>query len=138
MAATETKSLSLSRGVRFIDSLDASNVPNPWQVRRQSQRCASEMASEVGICAAQQESICGEPTGDNKPGDRGHAGAQYTPSACSLGCTRPFEKPARVLARRRQDHCRECRRTIETGRIIDDARNVAFAVQRVSANKFAP
>src|ERR1700730_12276035 len=95
MAATETKSLSFSRGVRFIGSLDASNVPNPWQARSQSQRCGSEMASETGICAAQQGSICGEPPGDNKPGDRGDAGAQYTPSACSLDCTSTFEKPAR-------------------------------------------
>jgi hypothetical protein len=55
------------------------------------------MASEIGIRAAQQGSIYGEPPGDDKAGDRGDSGPQYTTDARRLNRTSTFEKPAQVV-----------------------------------------
>src|SRR6266478_4835338 len=96
MAATDIKSLSFSRGVRFIKRSPASNVPKPRQAWLQSQRLAAQMASQIGVRVAEHRSVGRQPAGDNKPGDRGDARPQPLGRAARLETSGTVEKAARI------------------------------------------
>src|SRR5215469_5260517 len=133
IAATETRSLSFSRGVRFIDNPGASNVPTARQARRQSQRRRAKMASEIGITLAQRGGVGGEPPHNDEPGDHGCAGL-YSPSAAQNGSGRG-EKVARLPPGRQHEHCGKRRRPAEASRVVDNAPHIAAEVERVSPDK---
>ena len=112
-------------------------MPNARQAGRQSQRRAAQMASKIGKRQPQWRRVGGKPAGDHQAGDRGHTRSHRARHITGYDRASAFEKPARVSPRRRQDHCRERRRPVETGGITDDAVDIVFEVQRVAPHQFA-
>ena len=81
------------------------------------------MAREIGISLSQHCNVGSEPAHDDEPGNRGCAGS-HSRIGTKYGAG-GVEKVARLPLGGRQEHCRKCRRTAETGGVIDNPADLA-------------